>query len=147
MLLVLLDLTEAISTVGVLKKDHKFHSSIAAEHKYDKIRIENWPQAKIEFGVSRLVTLRNNVTDKSYNILHTHPHSLQTTLETFHFFGTVLMFPNPTLNTKSNIHLRQIPIIIGTNWRKHSRYTKYTTSLLKRQMGSSQTPGVTEENL
>ena len=45
------------------------------------------------------------------------------------------------------LHLEQKPTTIGLIRYKHSTRTKYATSLTKRLMGSSQIPGVTQQNL
>ena len=119
---------------------------IKQESKISHSQESNWGSPDWQRKVTT-TTLSSAITEKSHNILNTHLQSLGTTLETFHFPETVQIFSNPTPITKSRINLQQKPTTIGLIRYKHSTCAKYVTSLTKRLMRSSRTPGVTLENL
>ena len=119
---------------------------IKQESRISHSQESNWGSPDWQREVTT-TTLSSAITEKSHNILNTHLQSLGTTLEAFHFPETVQIFSNPTLITKRSINLQQKPTTIGLIRYKHSTCAKYVTSLTKRLMRSSRTPGVTLENL
>ena len=116
---------------------------------FHKAGIENWLRvepAAWESPILGTCSRTNNGT--SLKILYTHPQSLGTTLETFHFPETVRVFSNSTPITQSSINLQknknQPPLAFLSTNTPHA--LDYANPLAKRLRGSSQTPGITQGN-
>ena len=144
-------------------KISKFHAPTGSEHKFHKARIENWPPIKFKLGFPdwESTAITTDWEPAEWQSPYWEHAVRQLKLSDIAFNLNLVSFftERRKLNCasvpKSHSHhpgwhrpsIEQKPTTIGLIIYKHSRSTKFFTSLVIRLRESSRTPRLTKGNL